>query len=104
MLTAVQIQAQVGGNLSQILDTIEFTIRERVRIKGEIRTITSQARVSGYILIALPFALGGLLSVLVPTYFTPMLHQTVGQVMLGIGGFFLVCGYAIIRKIVAVRV
>jgi tight adherence protein B len=104
MLTAVQIQQQVGGNLAEILDTIEFTIRERIRIKGEIKTITSQARVSGYILIGLPFALGGILSMLAPSYFTPMLHQTIGQIMLGIGGFFLLCGYAIIRKIVNVRV
>jgi tight adherence protein B len=104
MLTAVQIQQQVGGNLAEILDTIEFTIRERVRIKGEIKTITSQARVSGYILIGLPFALGGILSLLAPSYFTPMLHQTIGQIMLGIGVFFLACGYAIIRKIVNIRV
>lgn len=104
MLTAVQIQQQVGGNLAEILDTIEFTIRERVRIKGEIKTITSQARVSGYILIALPFGLGGILSLLAPSYFTPMLHQTIGQIMLGIGVFFLACGYAIIRKIVNIRV
>lgn len=104
MLTAVQIQQQVGGNLAQILDTIEFTIRERIRIKGEIKTITSQARVSGYILIGLPFALGGILSLLAPSYFTPMLHQTLGLIMLGVGGFFLVCGYGIIRKIVNIRV
>jgi len=104
MLTAVQIQQQVGGNLAEILDTIEFTIRERIRIKGEIKTITSQARVSGYILIALPFALGGILSLLAPSYFSPMLHQTLGQIMLGVGGFFLICGYGIIRKIVNIRV
>jgi tight adherence protein B len=104
MLTAVQIQQQVGGNLAEILDTIEFTIRERIRIKGEIKTITSQARVSGYILIALPFALGGILSLLAPSYFAPMLHQTLGQIMLGAGGFFLICGYGIIRKIVNIRV
>ncbi|HEY7927583.1 MAG TPA: type II secretion system F family protein [Candidatus Dormibacteraeota bacterium] len=104
MLTAVQIQQQVGGNLAEILDTIEFTIRERIRIKGEIKTITSQARVSGYILIGLPFALGGILSMLAPSYFTPMLHQMIGQIMLGVGGFFLLCGYGIIRKIVNVRI
>jgi tight adherence protein B len=104
MLTAVQIQQQVGGNLAQILDTIEFTIRERIRIKGEIKTITSQARVSGYILIGLPFALGGILSLLAPTYFTPMFHQTLGLIMLGVGGFFLLCGYGLIRKIVNIRV
>ena len=104
MLTAVQIQSQVGGNLAQILDTIEFTIRERIRIKGEIKTITAQARISGYILIVLPFALGGILSLVAPSYFTPMLHETVGLIMLGIGGFFLMCGYLIIRKIVNIRV
>jgi tight adherence protein B len=104
MLTAVQIQQQVGGNLAEILDTIEFTIRERIRIKGEIKTITSQARVSGYILIGLPFALGGILSLLAPSYFTPMLHQTIGQIMLGVAGFFLLCGYGLIRKIVNIRI
>jgi tight adherence protein B len=104
MLTAVQIQQQVGGNLAEVLDTIEFTIRERVRIKGEIKTITSQARMSGYILIGLPFGLGGILSLLAPSYFSPMLHQTLGQIMLGVGGFFLLCGYGIIRKIVNVKI
>ena len=101
---AIGIQREVGGNLAEILDTIEFTIRERIRIKGEIKTITSQARASGYILIVLPFALGGILSLIAPSYFTPMLHQLVGQIMLGIGGFFLLCGYGIIRKIVNIRV
>ena len=104
MLTAVQIQSQVGGNLAQILDTIEFTIRERIRIKGEIKTVTAQARMSGYILIALPFALGAILSLVAPTYFTPMLQQTAGLIMLGVGGGFLLAGYLIIRKIVNIRV
>lgn len=104
MVTAVQIQTQVGGKLSEILDTIEYTIRERIRIKGEIKTITSQARVSGWILIALPFGLGGILSVVAPSYFTPMLHQTLGQIMLGMSGFCLACGYGFIRKIVNIEV
>ena len=104
MLTAVQIQMQVGGNLAQILDSIEYTIRERIRIKGEIKTITSQARASGWVLMILPFALAGILSVIAPSYFTPMFSNFVGQVMLGIGGFSLLCGYGLIRKIVNVQV
>ncbi len=104
MLTAVQIHLQVGGNLAQVLDTIEFTIRERIRIKGEIKTITSQARVSGYVLIVLPFGLGGILSVIAPSYFLPMLHQTLGLIMLGSSGLFLLCGYGIIRRIVNIKV
>lgn len=104
MLTAVQIQSQVGGNLAQILDTIEFTVRERIRIRGEIKTLTGQARASGWILIILPFALGGILMTIAPTYFGPMLKQLPGQIMLGIAGFMLLCGYGIIRKIVNVQV
>jgi len=104
MLTAVQIQQQVGGNLASILDTIEFTIRERVRIKGEIRTLTGQARASGWILIILPFALAGILQVIAPTYFGPMFKSGLGQGMLGLAGFSLLCGYGIIQKIVNIKV
>jgi tight adherence protein B len=102
--TAVQIHAQVGGNLAQILDSIEFTIRERVRIKGEIKTLTSQARASAWILMMLPFALAGIIAFAAPSYFDPMLTEGAGRVMLGIAGLSLLSGYAIIRKIVNVRV
>ena len=102
--TAVQIQQQVGGNLPQVLDNIELTIRDRVRIKGEIKTLTSQARVSGWILTGLPFALGGVLSLSAPSYFKPMFTNLIGQIMLGISGFSLLMGYLIIRKIVRIEV
>ena len=104
MLIAVQIQAQVGGNLAQILDTIEFTVRERVRIKGEIKALTGQARASGWVLIILPFAMSGILLLVAPTYFDPMLSKTPGQIILGVAGFMVLCGYAIIRKIVNIKV
>ncbi|MEJ2209216.1 MAG: type II secretion system F family protein [Anaerolineae bacterium] len=58
MITAINIQSKVGGNLAEILDTIGHTIRERVRIKGEIRVLTAQQMISGYILTALPIVLG----------------------------------------------
>lgn len=104
MMTAVQIHAQVGGNLAQILDSIEFTIRERIRIKGEIKTLTSQARASGWILMILPFALGGLMVMVAPTYFNPMFSEGPGRIMLGVAGLALLSGYAIIRRIVNVKV
>ena len=104
MVTAVQIQRVVGGNLAEILDTIAFTIRERVRIKGEIRTLTAQARASGVIILILPIALAGLLSIISPSYFGPMLHETMGQVMLGIGVFMMAIGTAVIQKIVKIEV
>lgn len=104
LLTAVQIQQTVGGNLANILDNIEFTIRERVRIKGEIKTITSQARASGWVLILLPGVLGSILYFIAPAYFDPMFQKLPGQIMLGIALFMMAGGYAVIRKVVQVEV
>jgi tight adherence protein B len=104
MVTAVQIHRVVGGNLAEILDTIAHTIRERVRIKGEISSLTAQARASGWIITALPICLAMMLTVISPDYFNPMFHQTLGIVMLAIGGFSMAVGFAIIQKIVKIEV
>ncbi len=104
MVTAVQIQRVVGGNLAEILDTIAFTIRERVRIQGEIRTLTAQARASGIIITLLPVFLVFALSVISPSYFGPMLSETLGHVMLGIAVVSIGIGAAIIQKIVKIEV
>ena len=69
MATAISIQHTVGGNLAEILDSIAFTIRERVRIKGEIRTLTAQQRLSGYVVGFLPIGLA-----LLPVRRRPGLH------------------------------
>jgi tight adherence protein B len=104
LVTAVQIQRVVGGNLAEILDTIAYTIRERVRIQGEIRTLTAQARVSGIIITLLPFGLAGVLELISPSYFGPMLTETLGHVFLGIGVFAIAVGAAAIQKIVKIEV
>jgi len=104
MVTAVQIQRVVGGNLAEILDTIAFTIRERVRIQGEIRTLTAQARASGFIITGLPVGLGMVLSVVSPSYFDPMLTDPLGHIMFIIAGVMIAIGGAIIRKIVKIEV
>lgn len=57
VITAINVQREVGGNLSEILDSISFTIRERVRIKGEIRVLTAQVRASGTLLSIIPLCL-----------------------------------------------
>ena len=61
IIAAINVQREVGGNLAEILDTISYTIRERVRIKGEIRVLTSQVMYSGRFLSMLPFILAGIL-------------------------------------------
>jgi tight adherence protein B len=68
VITSINVQREVGGNLSEILDTISFTIRERVRIKGEIRVMTSQVRASGAILSMVPFGLTLVLWFINPDY------------------------------------
>ncbi len=104
MVTAVQIQRVVGGNLAEILDTIAFTIRERVRIQGEIRTLTAQARASGIIITLLPIFLAVVLSFISPSYFGPMLTDPFGHIMLGLGIFSIAIGAGIIQKIVRIEV
>jgi len=104
MVTAVQIQRVVGGNLAEILDTIAYTIRERVRIQGEIRTLTAQARASGTIITLLPILLAVFLSLVSPTYFGPMLTDPFGHILLGVGILSIAIGAGIIQKIVKIEV
>ncbi len=78
MATAITIQHQVGGNLAEILDSIAFTIRERVRIKGEIKTLTAQQRMSGYVVAGMPIGLVGVLFVIAPTFMEPMFENPPG--------------------------
>jgi tight adherence protein B len=111
MATAITIQHQVGGNLAEILDSIAFTIRERVRIKGEIRTLTAQQRLSGYVVAGMPIGLMGVLFVVAPNFMKPMFENPpgiaglpAGMIVLGIGLFFMVIGFLLIRRIVAIEV
>ncbi len=111
MATAISIQHTVGGNLAEILDSIAFTIRERIRIKGEIRTLTAQQRLSGYVVGFLPISLAGFLFVAAPGFMEPMfanppavLGLPAGVVGLCFGGFMMFIGFMLIRKIVDIEV
>jgi len=102
--TAYSIHRTVGGNLAEILDNIAYTIRERVRIKGEIQTLTAQARASGSIITALPILLAAFMFFVTPTYFQPMFSSIIGWILLAVGGFMIFLGNLIIRRIVAIEV
>ena len=102
--TAYSIHRTVGGNLAEILDNIAYTIRERVRIKGEIQTLTAQARASGTIITALPILLATFMFFVTPTYFQPMFSNFIGWILLAIGAFMIFIGNLIIRRIVAIEV
>ena len=79
MVTAINIQSQVGGNLATVLDSIAYTIRERIRIIGEINTLTAMQRYSGYVITLLPVGLGIILFLISPTYMGRMLQQPAGD-------------------------
>jgi tight adherence protein B len=102
--TAYAIHRTVGGNLAEILDNIAYTIRERVRIKGEISTLTAQARASGTLITFLPIVLAGFMYFVTPSYFRPMLENFVGWVLIAIGLFMIFVGNLIISRIVAIEV
>jgi tight adherence protein B len=111
MATAINIQHTVGGNLAEILDSIAYTIRERIRIKGEIRTLTAQQRLSGYVVGFLPIGLAGFLFVAAPNFMQPMFEKPpeafglpLGVVILIFGGFMMFIGFLFIRKIVDIEV
>lgn len=104
VVTAMLIQRQIGGNLSEILDNISFTIRERIRIKGEVKTLTAQGRLSGMIIGALPVALGAFLLLVNPKYITQLFTDPRGQMMLVYAGVAETIAILIIKKIITIKV
>lgn len=104
VITALIIQRQVGGNLAEILDTISQTIRERVRIKGEIKTLTAQGRIGGTVVSLLPFGLGLALSVLSPGYLNILFTTFIGKIMIAVGIVMQLIGIFILVKLVDIKV
>ena len=113
VITAINVQREVGGNLAEILDTISFVIRERVRIKGEISALTAQGRATAWVISGMPIALFFLLLAINPEY----IKQPFGvgaPVFLNSGmcGIAWVCvsiglvgsGFAIVQKMVQIDI
>ena len=103
-VTAILIQREVGGNLSEVLANISHTIRERFRIQGEIRVKTAQARLSGYIVSALPFILFFWINAANPKYLQSLYDHPMGVYILGAGIVMQIIGWLIIRRIVKIEV
>ncbi|MBQ1856031.1 MAG: type II secretion system F family protein, partial [Anaerovibrio sp.] len=100
VITAVLIQRQVGGNLSQILDSISNTINARLRMRREIKTLTSQGRLSGIILALLPIALAVFINTINPSYLKPLFEEEIGHIAIGIAIFLEIIGFIVIKRIV----
>ncbi|MBN2469491.1 MAG: type II secretion system F family protein [Anaerolineae bacterium] len=101
VITAVNIQREVGGNLAEILDVIAHTIRERIKLKGEIRVLTSQGRYTGWFIGLLPVALALFLTVINREYMSGLFENRMcGWPMIGIGLGLIASGMAVIQRIV----
>lgn len=103
VITAVMIQRQVGGNLAEVLDNIAGAIRERIRIKREIKTLTAQGRISGLIIGLLPVFLAVFMFSTNPGYILELFRNKIGLVMLILAVLGQITGLMIIRKIVDIK-
>jgi tight adherence protein B len=106
VITAINIQREVGGNLAEILETISFTVRERVRIKGEIRVLTSQQRYTGRFLALMPIIVSGILYLVNRPYFLMFFAEPkcCGIGVLILAAFMIVLGWIIMNKIASIEV
>lgn len=111
VVTAINVQREVGGNLAEIMDTISFTIRERVRIKGEIRVMTANVRASGAILSLIPVGLAVALYFISPeyigTFFAPndaVPQPMCGFIAVGVIIGMILAGFFVMQKIADIEV
>jgi tight adherence protein B len=104
VITAMLIQQSTGGNLGEILDNVAHTMRERIRIKGEIKTLTTQQMLTGFIIGGLPFVIAGAFTLISPGYMTPLLQTNIGHILLIGAGMLEFVGIMVIKKILMIEV
>ena len=104
LITAILVQRETGGDLTEILDRAAAVIRERISIQGEVRVHTAQGRLTGWILGALPIIMLVLLNFASPGYSRILFHDPLGQKLLYAGATLIAIGALIIRKVVDIKV
>jgi tight adherence protein B len=104
LTTAILIQREVGGNLAEVLDNLANVIRVRFTIRRQLRVYTAQGRFSGYVLAALPIAVGLAIYSLNPPYVRLLFTDPMGKLMVLIAVIFQIAGFLWIRKIVNIEI
>lgn len=102
--TAFVIQKNIGGNLAEVMEKVALTIRERVKLQGQIRVLTAQGALSGWIVGLLPIALGCVLYGMNPEYIGLLFSTETGRILLGVGATMQLIGVLMIRKIISIDV
>lgn len=101
---AIEIQREVGGNLAEVLQTVADTMLARNRLRGEIKALTAEGRISAFVLGALPFVMALFLWTTNRPYLEPLLQETFGQIAIGVGLLLMVAGIVWLKKIVDIEV
>jgi tight adherence protein B len=104
LTTAILIQREVGGNLAEVLDNLANVIRVRFTIRRQLRVYTAQGRFSGYVLAALPIAVGGAIYSLNPPYIMLLFTDPIGKLLVLLAVVFQIAGFLWIRKIVNIEI
>jgi len=104
LVTAILVQKETGGNLAEVLDKTAAVIRERFRLRGQLRVYTAQGRLTGWILAGLPFIMFVLLNLVNPAYERILLTDPVGQKLIYLGIALMVLGGWVIRRVIDIKV
>lgn len=104
LVIALLIQRETGGNLTELLESLARTVRDRIKLHGKVRTLSSEGKFSAMLLGSLPFVLGLILSLLNPGYMGPLWQTPEGYKILGIGAVLLVLGFFILSRIIRIKV
>ena len=103
-VVVISINAEVGGNLAEILDKLAETIRERLKIRRQVKVYTAQGRLSGYLLAALPIVTFMVFTFMMPGYEDVLIKEKTGQQILALAALMQLTGFFIIRKIIKIRI
>jgi tight adherence protein B len=101
---SVILQRETGGNMAEILENLSRLIRERFKLNGHVRVLSSQARISAYILVALPFVVAFLIHLINPTFFAAMLEDPSGKSIMAAGVVWMIIGIFVMKRMVTIRV
>ena len=104
LVTAILVQKETGGNLAEVLDKTAVVIRERFRLRGQLRIYTAQGRLTGWILASLPFIMFVLLNIVNPAYMRILYTDPSGRTLIYVGIVLMVTGGWVIRKVIDIKV
>ncbi len=103
-IVAIKIQREVGGNLAELLSTVADTMTSRARMRGEVKALTAEGRMSALVLLLLPFGVGLAMYFLNEPYISTLWNHTFGFIALGVAGFSMVIGALWMRKIIDIEI